>query len=154
MTRRTKVSRQGYLTPKNYCEVIVAHVNRRDWWHVPPRDPDSYKKRGMFLASSFKEAEFWGRPLDRPKRASITHPLIGDEKTIERTLFGRTVSDENITLEMRWMLDAKMRRAALARGYDSIVLMAPKSFHALRKIGKLPRSLELNVFDRSKVTES
>lgn len=55
---------------------------------------------------------------------------------------------------MRWKLDAKMRRAALARGYDSIVLMAPNSFSALKKIGRVPRSLELNVFDRSKVTES
>jgi len=48
-------------------EKLVAHVNRKGWWHVPPRDPTAYGKRGKFFASSFREAEFWGRPLDEPQ---------------------------------------------------------------------------------------
>jgi hypothetical protein len=27
---------------------LVAHVNRKNWWHVSPVDPDAYKKRGKF----------------------------------------------------------------------------------------------------------
>jgi len=130
-----------------FFEKLVAHVNRKEWWHVPPHEPRAYAKRGKFLASSFREAEFWGRPLDEPQRVAITRPLIGDEETIEKTLFGRRVSSEDIALEKRWTLDAKMRRAALARGYDSIVLMSPKAFSTLKASGKVPRSIELNVLN-------
>ncbi|HUI43784.1 MAG TPA: hypothetical protein VL523_17625 [Terriglobia bacterium] len=54
---------------------LIAHINRKAWWHVPPRDPSAYRKRGKFYASSFAEAEFWGRPLDRPERAATPNPL-------------------------------------------------------------------------------
>jgi len=50
---------------------FIARINRKDWWHVPPRDPSAYKKRGQFFASSFREAEFWGRPLDEPQRVRV-----------------------------------------------------------------------------------
>jgi len=66
-------------------------VNRKQWWHVPPRDPDAFRKRGKFLASSYRGAEFYGRPLLDPIRVSISKPLIGDETLIERKLFGRRV---------------------------------------------------------------
>src|ERR1700734_485348 len=128
-------------------ESLVAHVNRKMWWHVPPRDPNAYAKRGKFLASSFREAEFWGRPLDDPQRVAITKPLIGDEETIERILFGRRMSNEDIAMEKRWSLDKKMKRAALARGYDSILLLSPKAFAAVRATGELPRRMELNVLN-------
>lgn len=132
-------------------ESLVAHVNRKMWWHVPPRDPSAYGKRGKFLASSFREAEFWGRPLDEPQRVAISKPLIGDEETIEKKLFGRRVSSEDITIEERWKLDAKMRRAALRKGYDSLVLMAPNAFAEFQSTGKLPRSMELNVLNAGRV---
>jgi len=149
VARKNQSHRQIMLKPNAYLQRIIAHVNRKTWWHVPPQDPAAYTKRGMFLASSFKEAEFWGRPLDDPQRVSIAHPLIGDEETIEKTLFGLRVSDEEIALEERWKLDAKMKRAALAQGYDSIILISPKSFSALKTSGKIPRSMELNILDRS-----
>src|SRR6266566_9224902 len=95
---------------------LIAHVNRKDWWHVPPRDSSAYSRRGKFLASSFREAEFWGRPLDDPQRVTILRPLIGDEETIERILFGQRVSDEDMSMEERWALDAKIKKATLARG--------------------------------------
>jgi hypothetical protein len=154
MATRKKMLSRGKSISQSSLVKVVAHLNRKRWWHVRPRDPEAYEKRGMFLASSFREAEFWGRPSDQPKRVSVVNPLFGDEEAIERTLFGQRLSTEGISMEMRWKLDAKMRKAAVARGYDSIVLMAPKSFSALKKIGKIPRSLELNVFDRSKVTDS
>ncbi len=130
-----------------FYEKLIAHVNRKNWWHVAPRDPSAYSKRGKFLASSFREAEFWGRPLDDPQTVTITRPLIGDEETIEKMLFGRRVSSEDIAMEKRWALDAKMKRAALAKGYDSIVVMTAKAFAEFRAAGKLPRSIELNILN-------
>lgn len=50
-----KEEKNAYL----FHEKLIAHVNRKDWWHVPPRDPSAYSKRGKFFASSFREAEFW-----------------------------------------------------------------------------------------------
>ncbi len=132
-----------------FFEKLIAHVNRKEWWHVAPRDPTAYNKRGKFLASSFAEAEFWGRPLDEPQRVNIARPLIGDESTIEKELFGRTVSDESIPMEKRWSLDARMKRAALAMGYDSIVLIGAKDFSVFRTRGRLPRRIELNVLNPS-----
>src|SRR5205809_3747974 len=120
-----------------FSETLVAHINRKEWWHVPPRDPTAYRRRGKFLSSTFSEAEFWGRPLNEPQRVSISRPLIGDEATIEKELFGRKVSDEDISMQKRWSLDARMKRAAVAMGYDSIVLMAPKDFCAFKTQGKL-----------------
>lgn len=126
---------------------VVFHVNRKAWWHVPPVDPDAYKKRGKFLSSSFARAEFWGRPLDEPQRVRVVAPLVGDEATIERKLFGKRVSTEHITIERRFSLDARMRRKALSKGYDSILLMAPMTFARFKSTGEIPRSLELNVLN-------
>jgi hypothetical protein len=124
---------------------VIAYVNRKDWWHVPPSDPFAYSKRGKFFASTFKEAEFYGRPLDEPQHVAIENPLIGDEKTIERKLFGTVVAAPDISVEARWKLDAKLKKAAVRKGYDSIVLMAEHGFARYRASGKIPRSLELNV---------
>jgi len=131
---------------KEFYDKLVAYVNRKNWWHVPPVDPAAYQKRGKFLASTFGEAEFWGRPLDEPQRVSIARPLIGDEETIEKVLFEKRLSDEDMSAKKRWQLDAKIKKAALARGYDSVLLMTPKAFSELKAKGKMPRSLELNVF--------
>ncbi len=130
---------------------IVAHVNRKSWWHVPPVDPDAYRKRGKFLASRFSEAEFWGRPLDEPLKVTVARPLVGDEATIERNLFGKHVSPRDAirTIGRRWKLDHQIKRAALRKGYDSILLMAPRAFARLRSTGKFPSSLELNIFRAS-----
>ena len=130
-----------------FLEKLVAHVNRKKWWHVPPRDLRAYGKRGKFLASSFREAEFWGRPLDEPQRVTVERPLVGDERTIERKLFGRRVSTESISMEQRWALDAKAKKAALAQGFDSIILMTPKAFSEYTANGRLPRNIELNILD-------
>lgn len=126
-------------------EKLVAHVNRKEWWHVPPHGLGAYSKRGKFLASSFTEAEFWGRPLNKPQRVTVAHPLVGDESTIERRLFGRRVSNNKISLEARLALDARIKRTALAQGFDSIILMTPKAFSEYKFNRTLPRSIELNI---------
>jgi hypothetical protein len=126
---------------------LIAHVNRKRWWHVKPADATAYKKRGKFLASSFEEAEFYGRPGDQPEKVTIASPVVGDNDTIERKLLGRVESHPEITVRQRFALDAKLRRSALRKGYDSIVLMSKPGFQKFKKEGKIPRSLELNIVD-------
>jgi len=131
-------------SPSSAAERVVAHVNRKNWWHVPPQDPAAYGKRGKFFASSFSEAEFYGRPLDSPQRVVIANPLVGDEQSIGKVL-GIPPQHEGMSLEEIAEHDALWRSAALAKGFDSIVLMAPKAFANFKTHGKLPRSLELNL---------
>lgn len=132
------------IAPKSVTERIIAHVNRKAWWHVPPQDPMAYSKRGKFFASSFSEAEFYGRPLDDPQRVVIANPLVGDESAIAKAL-GIPAQHAGMSLEEIAAHDMLWRNAALAKGFDSIVLMTPKAFSCFRADGKLPRSLELNV---------
>lgn len=142
-------ARIGKVKPRKSVPVtaldrIVRHVNRKSWWHVPPQEPSAYGKRGKFFASSFSEAEFYGRPLDAPQRVKIARPLVGDEQTIAKVL-GILPQHEGMSLEEIAAHDAIWRDAALAKGFDSIVLMAPKAFVKFRLDGRPPRSLELNV---------
>ena len=128
---------------------LIAHVNRKNWWHLPPMDPKAYAKRGKFLASTYTEAEFYGlfgagRPLEQ--RVKIAKPLVGDEKRIARVLRIPPQYD-GMTIEQMAAHDAKWRNAALKKGFDAIVLMAPKCFAEWKTTGKIPRSLELNVLE-------
>jgi hypothetical protein len=129
---------------------LIAYVNRKRGWHIPPVDPDAYKKRGKFFSVSFAAAEFWGRPLDEPEKVTISQPLVGDEKTIAKVL-GIPPQREGMTLKQIATHDAKWRNAELKKGFDAIVLMAPVTFAEWKKSGKIPRSLELNVL---RVSES
>jgi len=130
--------------PQSARDRVVLYVNRKCWWHVPPQDPAAYNKRGKFFASSFTEAEFYGRPLDAPERVKIARPLVGDERTIAKVL-GIPPQHEGMNLDEMAAHDALWRNAGLVKGFDSIVLMAPKAFAKFKNDGKLPRSLELNV---------
>jgi hypothetical protein len=121
--------------PNSVINRIIAHVNRKAWWHVPPQDPMAYSKRGKFFASSFSEAEFYGRPLDAPQRVLIAKPLIGDEQAIAKIL-GIPPQHAGMNLEEIAAHDVLWRNAALAKGFDSIVLMTPKAFAHLTSDGK------------------
>jgi len=131
-------------SPFMFYEKLIAHINRKHWWHVPPADPKAYTKRGKFLASSFAEAEFWGRPLDEAEKVFVARPLVGDEPTISRAL-GIPPQRDGMTLKQISAHDAVWRNAALRKGFDSILLMSPKCFAEFMASGKVPRSLELNI---------
>jgi len=137
---------------RELCAKLLSYVNRKDWWHVPPADPKAYERRGKFLASTFRDAEFYGRPLDLPLRVTIRKPLVGDERTIARVL-RIPPQRPGMSLKQIAQHDARWRNAALAKGYDSILLMAPKSFAAFKASGKIPRGLELNVLSPSRTKE-
>jgi hypothetical protein len=133
---------------KSFQDKLVAHVNRKKWWHVPPAEPDAYAKRGKFLASSFADAEFYGRPLNEPEGVAISKPLVGDEKQIAKVL-GIPPQRAGMSLKQIAAHDAKWRNAALKKGFDAILLMAPKCFTEWKATGKIPRSLELNILNVS-----
>lgn len=133
---------------QEYKDNLLKRINRKDWWHCPPTDPKAYSKRGMFLASTFREAEFWGRPLDAPKHVNISNPLIGDETTIETALLGALAEHDCFhpdAIRWRHAIDAKLYKAGRAKGYDAIVLLSPSGFAKFTAEGRLPLSIELNL---------
>lgn len=134
---------------KAYRQALIDRINRKGWWHVPPVDPKAYQKRGKFFSSTFGEAERWGRPIDIPERVRIENPIIGDEKTVWKILFGESLKVPSLgspdVIAWRFKTDAEMRKAALARAYDAIVILSRQGFKRLREQGKVPRSIELNI---------
>ena len=137
-------------------ELLINKINQSEWWHVPPQDNNSYFKRGKFLASTFAQAEFYGRPNDTPERVHISNPLIGfNEQEILQVLFPSNwedlwekINDDNSTnwYQERIALDRKMYVAGKKLGYDSIVLLTQNAKKALQS-GKKPSSIELNILE-------
>jgi hypothetical protein len=137
-------------------ETLIAKINNSCWWHVPPGDSDAYKKRGCFFASTFAQAEFYGRPNDQPDRVNIKNPVYGFS---EMEIFEKLFTSERIAnlalkdmensigagmYKKRVALDRKMYVRAKQLGYDAIVLMTSQGRKDLQKKRK-PRSMELNL---------
>lgn len=146
------------MTKKNSS--LVEQINKREWWHSPPEEQNAYKKRGVFLASSFREAEFYGRPLDEPTKVDVRNPIIGTEEHVIKKLFGssskqmeihRLLEDYTVevSLKVRFQLDKEMYKAAKRQGYDAIAIVTQKGLQTVKE-GKLHRSVELNVLDVKK----
>jgi len=134
-------------------DFLIQLINAGEWWHVTPSDSDAYKKRGKFLASTYLQAEFYGRPKLEPERVEIKNPIFGfSENEILKQLFKSTELNllediENAKknfYQKRIVLDAKMYKKAKLLGYDSIVLMTAQGKTALQK-GRKPNSIELNL---------
>jgi len=83
---------------------LVDYINRKHWWHVTPL---AYQKRGKFFASTYSEAEFWGRPNHEPERVCINNPFVGDNNTVERKLLGKVASHDGMGAKQRFAVDAK-----------------------------------------------
>ncbi len=127
---------------------LIARINRKDWWHVPPRDPLAYRKRGKFYSSMFGNAEFWGRPLDIPEKVTVRNPVVGDEPYVQTVLFGGTVPEDNTeSIEWRFELDARMKEGALGMGYDAIVILSQRAYTKMKTTGNLPLNIELNILE-------
>jgi len=133
-------------------DVLIEKVNKSDWWHVPPPDKFAYQKRGKFLASTYNQAEFYGRPNFDPEKVKISNPVFGfSEQEILKTLFGPTAKakmfknhDDDNFYKKRIALDAEMFQKAISLGYDSIVLICESGKKSLMQ-NKKPNSMELNV---------
>ena len=135
-------------------KTLIKKINQSDWWHVPPTDPKAYEKRGKFLASTYLQAEFYGRPNIMPEKVKINNPLYGfSELEILIKLFGKKEavrkleilnSDTENWYTTRIDTDSEMHNKAKELGYDSIVLMADRGKLALEN-GRKPNSIELNL---------
>jgi len=151
--RSLKIWETHFSMAKDIKKILIDKINQSEWWHVPPRDPDAYAKRGKFLASTYQQAEFYGRPNDIPEKVFISNPLFGfSEKEIIKRLFPdnhavfhlKEVENEAECYQKRIGLDAKMFRKATLLGYDAIVLMTLTGKKELERNRK-PCSIELNL---------
>lgn len=135
-------------------DLIVKKINASSWWHVAPQDKNSYKKRGKFLASTYKQAEFYGKPSINPEKVEINNPIYGfSELEILAKLFRSNaqkfmdrvlVSEGQQFYEERISLDAKVFEKAKKLGYDAVALMTENGKMSLQK-GCKPKSIELNL---------
>ncbi|MFH1024632.1 MAG: hypothetical protein V1809_14720 [Planctomycetota bacterium] len=139
----------------NMRKTLIGKINNSEWWHVPPQDPDAYGKQGKFLASTYLQASFYGRPNDTPERVTIQNPVYGfSEEEIIKKLFPtqqatrlietiRRPNDKN-WYQIRTDADARFSQRAKVLGYDAIVLMVSTGRNEIKRNRK-PRSIELNL---------
>lgn len=134
-------------------QVLINKINKSPWWHVTPQDPNAYKKRGKFLASTYNQAAFYGKPNISPEKVVISNPLWSDsEINILKELFPENylekymsvTSDDESYYQKRIALDEQIHNKAKKLGYDAIVLLGSTGLAELRKNRK-PRSIELNL---------
>ena len=136
---------------KDIKSILIDKINKSVWWHVAPKDVSAYKKRGKFLASTYKQAEFYGRPNDVSEKVHINNPIYGSEIEILKNLFPRNyekpfsiVGDDVGDYNSRINLDTKMFKKAKKMGYDAIVLLGSNGKKFLSRNRK-PHSIELNL---------
>ncbi len=138
---------------KKYTQILINKINQSLWWHVTPQDPNAYKKRGKFLASTYLQASFYGRPNDIPEKVNISNPVCEtSEMKILKILFPTDYKKLDIShtgygagcYEERINLDSKMYKKAKSLGYDAIVLLGSNAKKYLMKNRK-PYSIELNI---------
>lgn len=138
-------------TPKDEMQKISNYINKKEWWRAALPDDVSIKERGVFLASSYSEASFYGRPLDNTFKVNISKPLVGDENYIMKKLSIENKLDD-ISVNDRFLLDKLMKEKASDAGYDSIVLLTPNGYKKFIETGNIPKSIELNVFSKDKIS--
>lgn len=120
----------------NIKSTFIRKINQFDRWRVPPHDVGAYKRRGKFLASTFHQAEFYGRPNDIPNKVEIKNPIYNfSEEEIFMQLFPsdwKKLKIENKTgYGNRIALDARMFCKAKKLEYDAIVLIGPNGRKSL-----------------------
>lgn len=134
-------------------KILTEKINQSFWWHVTPKESTAYKKRGKFFASTYKQAEFYGRPNDIPEKVMISNPICGtSEIEILKVLFpneyeglyGTVSKDDRGWYKRRINLDSKIYKRAKEIGYDAIVLLNNNAKEYLIK-NKKPHSIELNL---------
>ncbi len=149
---------------RNHAEAylrLVRSLNRRQWWHVVPLDPEAYAKRGKFYASTFEEAQFYGTP-GPAERVEVHSPLVTDNAGLETFLSGKPIPSKlwdtlhgfGYSYQFRVSVDARLRDLAGSRGFDSIALLSEPGFQRWLSTGRVPRSVELNVLYPPGVTRA
>ena len=129
---------------------LINRVNRKAWWRTCMPNKKAIRDRGLFFASSFEEAEFYGRPLDTPFRVRIENPIIGHFDHIQKQLLCNTV-EFNDTITGIFVHDKLLKERAQQQGFDSIIVISESSHKKYCLENRLPRSMELNVFAQSQL---
>lgn len=124
---------------------LIKRVNRKAWWRTCLPSKKAIRDRGLFFASSFEEAEFYGRPLDTPFRVQIKNPLVGSFAHVQKKLLGH-YEPRIHTIKQIFARDRLIRKHAGILGFDSIIVLSEKGYRNFCADGTLPRSIELNVF--------
>jgi len=134
--------------------ILIEKINKSDWWHVVPADPDAYKKRGKFLTSTYLQASFYGKPQNTPEKVLIKNPLCGNSESEilkklfpvnHREFYKQVLDDERDGwYKRRIALDSKISKTAKIKGYDAVALLGSNGKNSLKKNCK-PRSIELNL---------
>lgn len=137
----------------NLTPILINKINKSLWWHVTPDDPDAYKKRGKFLASTFLQASFYGRPNNAPENVTISNPLWADsESKLLKILFPDSYKELHISVkdshahwyQKRVELDKIIYEKAKLLKYDSVILLTKNGVKELEN-GRKPSSIELNL---------
>jgi hypothetical protein len=127
----------------------LARLNCKCWWHVVPEAaPACYEQRGRFYAATYKQDEFYGKPLMIPDRVTLKNPLIGDGDETDIALFGRVLTGCRTYKGLCWE-EARRKRRALALGYDSIAVVSPAGMANFYQTGRIPLFIELCLLDLS-----
>lgn len=134
----------------NTRKKLIQRVNRKTWWRTCLPSKKAIHDRGLFFASSFEEAEFYGRPLDTPFRVRIKNPIIGHFCHIQKQLLGNTVELDD-TISGIFTHDGLLKERAQQQGFDSIIVISESGHKKYCLENRLPRSMELNVFERSQL---
>lgn len=129
---------------KNARDRLINCVNHKAWWRTHLPSKQAIRERGLFLASSFREAEFYGRPLDIPFRVKVRNPLVGSFAYIERRLLGNCTPSVD-TVGQIFARDKLMKVRAEALGFDSIVTLSERGYFRYKRENVVPRLMELNV---------
>lgn len=124
---------------------LIARINRKYWWRTALPSKRCILDRGLFFASSFEEAEFYGRPLDTPFRVRITNPIVGSFFYIEKELLGYD-SPGKKTIAAIFDHDALLKKRAENKGFDSIIVLSSTGHDKYYHENKIPYSVELNWF--------
>ena len=123
---------------------LIQKINNRDWWHVPPVEGEAaYAKRGKFLAPTYRDAEFYGRPLNDAQKVNITNPIVGPEKEIAKKL-GLDPQREGMSQKELNAHDRAWALAAKKAGYDAIVTVGEKQWKKFKETGRIPADMEVN----------
>lgn len=139
---------------------LINKINSSDWWHVPPLDKNAYKKRGKFLASTYLQAEFYGRPNMQPEKVNIKNPVYGFSEleilrklsptSIAKTLLNEVLETNDDFYEKRKALDKQIYKQAKSQGFDAVILMTESGRKTLLNNRK-PHSIELNILNTQSV---
>lgn len=136
------------LLTSEFEKKIIEGINKKHWWRTALPKKEEIEKRGLFFTSTYEEAEFYGRPLDTPFKVKINKPYYTCPSLLDKSVLGYKLKDD-VEIEKRFRADELIKSKLQIEGYDSVVLVSDFHFEKVLKSGRLPKIIELNLFNDS-----